>query len=195
MVGVGVACVVFCFLYTTLLSYHGLGDVLVLLFFGIVPVCCTYYVIMPSALQAISGEIFLGSLACGMVVDTLLVVNNFRDRDNDRAAGKKTLIVRLTDRWGDYSALWLYLLLGCVPVLFMLGAVIYDAITMDTDYFLLPLLALYIFAHHQTYQQMKYIYSGKELNEVLGNTARNIFIYGILSFIIIAGSITLVSIM
>ena len=44
MILVGLFCVVFCFLYTTHLSYIGMGDVLVLVFFGIVPVCCTYYV-------------------------------------------------------------------------------------------------------------------------------------------------------
>lgn len=44
MILIGALCVVFCFLYTTHLSYLGLGDVLVLLFFGIVPVCITYYV-------------------------------------------------------------------------------------------------------------------------------------------------------
>ena len=44
MVLIGILCVVFCFLYTTHLSYLGLGDVLVLLFFGIVPVCITYYI-------------------------------------------------------------------------------------------------------------------------------------------------------
>ena len=44
MILVGLLCVVFCFLYTTHLSYVGLGDVLVLVFFGIVPVCCTYYI-------------------------------------------------------------------------------------------------------------------------------------------------------
>ena len=42
MIVVGVLCVFFCFLYTTHLSYMGLGDVLVLVFFGIVPVCVTY---------------------------------------------------------------------------------------------------------------------------------------------------------
>ena len=43
MIVIGILCVVFCFLYTTHLSYMGLGDVLVLVFFGLVPVCITYY--------------------------------------------------------------------------------------------------------------------------------------------------------
>ena len=44
MIAIGLLCVVFCFLYTTHLSYIGMGDVLVLVFFGIVPVCITYYI-------------------------------------------------------------------------------------------------------------------------------------------------------
>ena len=47
MIAVGVACVLFCFLYTTTLSYVALGDVLVLVFFGLVPVTLTYYLSMP----------------------------------------------------------------------------------------------------------------------------------------------------
>lgn len=44
LVVLGVVCILFAFLYTTLLSYRGWGDVLVLVFFGFVPVCGTYYV-------------------------------------------------------------------------------------------------------------------------------------------------------
>ena len=47
LVAVGAVCVVFAFLYTTFFSYKGLGDLLVLVFFGIVPVCFTYYVTVP----------------------------------------------------------------------------------------------------------------------------------------------------
>ena len=104
MIIIGVLCVVFAFLYTTFFSYEGLGDLLVLVFFGIVPVCCTYYV----QLHAVTWEVFLASLACGLVIDALLIINNFRDRDNDRLAGKKTIIVRL----GPEAGLQLYLGVG-----------------------------------------------------------------------------------
>ena len=91
MIAVGVACVVFAFLYTTFFSYQGLGDLLVLVFFGLIPVCCTYYI----QLHTMTWEVFLASMACGLVIDALLIVNNFRDRDNDRLAGKNTIIVKL----------------------------------------------------------------------------------------------------
>lgn len=183
MIWVGIACVAFCFLYTTTFSYHGMGDILVLLFFGIVPVCCTYYVIMPEGYKTISTEAILASISCGLVVDTLLVVNNFRDRDNDRKAGKRTLIVKLVDKWGERSALWLYLLLGYAPTAIMLGISVYDSAVLGTSTIALPLYAAYAIMHQTTYRQMKSIYHGRELNIVLGGTARNIFIFGLIVFL------------
>lgn len=107
MIIVGICCVLFCFLYTTKLSYLGLGDLLVLVFFGIVPVCCTYYLVMTEGMQGVSGEAILTSIACGLVVDTLLILNNYRDHDNDLKAGKKTLIVHIGKKTvNDSTAHW-----------------------------------------------------------------------------------------
>lgn len=189
MVIVGIACVLFCFLYTTTLSYHGLGDLLVVLFFGIVPVCCSYYVIMPDEMKGVTGELLLVGFNCGLVVDTLLVVNNYRDRDNDRKAGKQTLILYIIDRWGERGAEWFYLILGIIPFLFMITAVVVNTITLGTASFLMVFYSCYIVLHFMTYKQLKTINHGKELNQVLGETARNIFIYGITTFVVIAGSI------
>ena len=111
MIIIGLLCVVFCFLYTTKLAYLGLGDLLVLIFFGIVPVCLTYYVILPEGnINNITWQVFTASIACGFIIDTLLVVNNYRDRDNDKQANKNTLIVRI----GEKKAEDLYFLLGYV---------------------------------------------------------------------------------
>ena len=114
-----------------------------------------------------------------------MVVNNFRDRDNDRKAGIRTLIVKLIDRWDEKSALWLYLLLGYVPLAIMMGMGIHDAVVRDTSTFALPLYAVYAGMHHTTYRQLKAINHGRELNRVLGSTARNIFIYGQIVFLTI----------
>ena len=105
MILVGTMCVLFAFLYTTKLSYLGLGDLLVLVFFGIVPVCLTYYVIMPDNGQTITLEVFLASISCGLVIDTLLLVNNYRDRDNDKRDGKNTLVVRIGEKATEKSIL------------------------------------------------------------------------------------------
>ena len=177
MVMVGIACVVFCFLYTTLFSYHGLGDILVLLFFGIIPVCCTYYVCMPLHQQIPTGEVIASSIACGLAIDALLIVNNYRDIDNDRSNGKITLAVRL----GESKTRRLYESIGYIAAGIMIILVFFDLYQTDK---LIPTYAIYliyIILHRQSYQEMKRINKGAKLNQVLGLTARNILVFGLLS--------------
>ena len=165
MIVVGIICVLFCFLYTTHLSYVGMGDVLVFVFFGIVPVCITYYI----QLHTCTWQVFVASVACGLVIDGLLLVNNFRDRDNDRRVGKLTLVVRI----GEEASLWLYLGVGVVA--WLAGLVFWkDGYVLA---FLLP--TVYLVLHVFTYLKIKRIHQGKALNLCLGETARNIFVYGV----------------
>ena len=165
MVAVGLLCVVFCFLYTTHLSYIGMGDVLVLVFFGIVPVCCTYYV----QLHTITWQVFLASVACGLVIDGLLIVNNYRDRYNDEVDGKRTLVVII----GADATEWLYLALGCIACL--IGLIFWA--NGHILAFILPFI--YLLFHTFTWIKMRRMNYGRQLNECLGETARNIFIYGL----------------
>nr|MCR4582879.1 prenyltransferase [Prevotella sp.] len=166
MILVGAICVVFCFLYTTYFSYQGLGDLLVLLFFGVVPVTMTYYV----QLHTFNSQVWLASIACGLVIDALLLINNFRDRDTDRLAGKQTLVVRL----GAQAGLQFYLGVGIAALL--LGITFWQNGHPLAS--ILPLL--YLLLHVLTYLKIKRIWAGRELNRCLGDTARNIFIYGLL---------------
>lgn len=177
MVMVGIACVVFCFLYTTLFSYHGLGDILVLLFFGIIPVCCTYYVCMPLHQQIPTGEVIASSLACGLAIDALLIVNNYRDIDNDRSNGKITLAVRL----GKSKTRRLYESIGYIAAGTMIILVFFDLYQTDKFIPTYAIYLIYIILHRQSYQVMKRINKGAKLNQVLGLTARNILVFGILS--------------
>ena len=165
MILVGFVCVVFCFLYTTHLSYYGMGDVLVLVFFGIVPVCCTYYV----QLHTVTWQVFWASVACGLVIDGLLIVNNYRDRYNDERDGKMTLVVRI----GSDAAEWLYLFLGITACL--TGVVFW--LNGHILAFVLPFI--YLVLHVFTWLKMRRINFGRPLNECLGETARNIFVYGL----------------
>lgn len=185
MVIVGICCVIFCFLYTTCLSYLGLGDLLVLVFFGIVPVCCTYYLVMPASMQTVPLEVLLTSIACGLVVDTLLLLNNYRDYENDIKAGKKTLVVHI----GKKNAERLYCAVGNIGMLIVIVLVIYTAIKWNSSSatMFLPLAAAYLILHNTTYRQMKKIGEGRELNKILGRTALNIFCFGITSALIILG--------
>lgn len=165
MLLVGLLCVVFCFLYTTHLSYIGMGDVLVFVFFGIIPVCITYYV----QLHTVTWQVFTASVACGAVIDGLLIVNNYRDRDNDARDGKKTLVVMI----GAERAEWLYLGLG----LFAVAAGVVFWLNGHVVAFVLPFI--YLLMHVFTWLKMKRIHAGRQLNVCLGETARNILIYGL----------------
>lgn len=177
MVMVGIACVVFCFLYTTLFSYHGLGDILVLLFFGIIPVCCTYYVCMPLHQQIPTAEVIASSIACGLAIDALLIVNNYRDIDNDRSNGKITLAVRL----GESKTRRLYESIGYIAAGIMIILVFIDLYQIDKVIPTYAIYLIYIILHRQSYKEMKRINKGAKLNQVLGLTARNILVFGILS--------------
>ena len=165
MILVGALCVVFCFLYTTLLASRGLGDLLVLVFFGIVPVCATYYL----QTDTCTWVVFLASLACGLVIDTLLVVNNYRDIDNDRRAGKKTLIVMIGADKGRLLFLWLGIIASLMGVVFAVYG----------QYWTPLLPTVYMIMHIATYRRMVKIGKGRQLNLVLADTARNMFVYGL----------------
>lgn len=166
MLLIGALCVLFCFLYTTSLSYLGLGDLLVLVFFGIVPVCIVYY------LQSgtVTFEAFMASLACGFVIDTLLLVNNYRDIEGDERAGKRTLVVRLGARRGRMA----YLLSGVTAVLLGVMFAVFG------HWLASVLQVAYLALHYAAYRRMVKINKGKALNAVLGITARNMFVYGLL---------------
>ena len=166
MLLIGALCVVFCFLYTTHLSGKGLGDLLVLVFFGIVPVCATYYI----QCHEITWQVLLSSIACGMVIDTLLVVNNYRDRFTDLQHQKITLVIRI----GEKPARLLYLFLGIAAC--TLGII--HCFCGQCLAFTLPLL--YLLLHLFSYLHILRINRGKPLNKCLGQTARNMFIYGLL---------------
>lgn len=182
MILIGVACVIFCFLYTTLFSYLGLGDILVLVFFGIVPVCTTQYLCVSqnptysADLTGINIHGLIFSLACGFVIDSLLIVNNYRDIENDRKAGKNTIIVRL----GKQNGLRLYLVTGFLGI--VLSAATYACLFSLTTTLICTLALLpYTLLHVSTYKNMKAIGEGQRLNTTLGQTARNMFVFGLSS--------------
>ena len=169
MIPVGLLCVLFAFLYTAgpyPLAYHGWGDVLVIVFFGFVPVGCTYYTMAHDW----TWNVTIGCAACGLVSDLLLMLNNYRDREQDKISGKRTLVVRLGEKAGRYA----YLLLGIIAT----GLCSYYAFHELLLASLLPLLFLIL--HFTTWREMVRIFQGKELNIVLGKTARNIVVFGLL---------------
>lgn len=169
MIPVGIACIIFAFLYTTgpyPLAYHGWGDLMVLVFFGFIPVGCTYYVMAHDWNMSVT----IASLASGLVIDTLLMVNNFRDREQDAVSGKRTIVVRL----GAKAGLILYFLLGLAACWccfhFITEGKLWAAVAPQ----------LYLIPHIMSTLKMARIGKGKELNSILGETSRNMLLFGLL---------------
>ncbi len=106
---IGVSALTFGYLYTGTkwaLSYTGLAEPFVILFFGIISVGGMFFLHTGSY----HFEVFLAGLQVGLVCTTLLVINNLRDIECDRKASKKTLAVRLGFQKARFELLFLYVL-------------------------------------------------------------------------------------
>jgi 1,4-dihydroxy-2-naphthoate octaprenyltransferase len=97
------------------LGYHGFGDLFVLVFFGIVAVAGTYYV---QALRVTPLAVGLG-FPVGFLSVAILAVNNLRDLETDRRAGKRTLVARFGRRFGEGQVLFLLIGAFALPVVFV----------------------------------------------------------------------------
>jgi 1,4-dihydroxy-2-naphthoate octaprenyltransferase len=146
-------------------GYYGLGDLVVFIFFGPVAVCGTYFV------QAgrVSSLSLWSSLPMGFLITAILVVNNLRDIATDRAAGKRTLAVRL----GESGTRWEYLLCLAAAYLvpFLMGMVGFSYWGL-LSWFSLPLAA------SQT--RLVWTQAGRPLNLALAGTGRLTLVYGLL---------------
>ncbi|MCK4857804.1 MAG: 1,4-dihydroxy-2-naphthoate polyprenyltransferase [candidate division Zixibacteria bacterium] len=148
------------------LGYHGLGDILVLIFFGPVAVGGTYYV----TTLAITGEVLLVGLPAGMLATAILTVNNLRDIDTDAASGKHTLAVR----WGHRFTRVEYLVMVCGAALFPL---FYYALTSQHRGAMLAVITLV--AAIKPIKRVLTSRSGEVLNTVLADTGKLAAFYAI----------------
>ena len=147
------------------LGYHGFGDLFVFIFFGLIAVPGTYY-LQTGSLTELS--LCLGA-ALGMLVTSILVVNNLRDRDADIISGKKTLAVRFGKTFSKIQFILLVMLPFVLP--FHLWR------QWNKMSFLLTLFTLPI-AVHLIIQLFNN--TGADLNKVLASTARFLFIFTLL---------------
>lgn len=99
------------------LSHHGLGESAVIVFFGIVPVCMTFYL----SFFTVTLEVMLASVALGLISANVLIVNNYRDYAEDLASGKRTLAVV----FGRKAYKYFYLANSIVAALLLLPAIPY----------------------------------------------------------------------
>lgn len=99
------------------LGYNGLGDVFVMLFFGLVAVCCTAYLQVGS----IPMESVPAALGIGALATAILVVNNVRDAETDVKAGKRTVVVRFGRMFGLLEYVVMMLIAFAAPIVLMFG--------------------------------------------------------------------------
>jgi 1,4-dihydroxy-2-naphthoate octaprenyltransferase len=100
-------------------GYEGLGEVFVFLFFGLVAVTGSYF----AQVERLTWEAFVLAVPVGLLASAILVVNNVRDLETDRRAGKRTLAVRLgrPRARGLYAAM-VYGAFVCAPLPWPLGS-------------------------------------------------------------------------
>ncbi len=110
-------------------GYRGLGDLVCFLFFGFVAVMGAGY----AQIEALSWELAAASVPVGCLVTAILVVNNLRDIDTDRASGKRTLAVLIGERstrleyaaltLGAFAAIAVFAALGLIPTYSLLALI------------------------------------------------------------------------
>lgn len=159
------------------LSYHGLGELMVFIFFGLVPVNLTYYVMA----FRFDPLVVLFSIAIGMMGVNVLLVNNYRDVEDDRAAGKKTQTVMR----GRPVTAFAYFLNGytAIAILTFFWVMIILSNGRMLPLWTLAIPVLYLVMHTITWHRLKNR-DGAALNPLLGATARNMLIFTILFTIV-----------
>ena len=173
---IGLASIAAAILYTGgpwPLGYHGLGDVFVFIFFGLIAVTGTYYVQAGTVGRGphVSGEAIVAAVPVGLLVTAILVVNNVRDIETDRAAGKRTLAVRLGRRASRVQYALLVATAYAVPLLVWLAHV-------TSWSFWLPWLTAPL--AYQLIRTVSTHADGPTLNRALKGTGRLNLLFGLL---------------
>ena len=149
------------------LSHHGLGDIAVIIFFGIVPVVLTWY-LQTSSWDSVDIVIET-SVAIGLLAANVLVVNNYRDLEDDASVGKRTTVVIFGRRVMSTA----YLLSGFIGMLVM------TPVWLDMAVAFLAVPMIYLALHIRTWYCLRQS-SGSAINPILGRTAINLLIFALL---------------
>lgn len=166
----GIAILLFALAYSTgpyPLSHHGLGDVAVIIFFGIVPVNLTCY-LQCGGWEGIETSIPV-SVAVGLLAANVLILNNYRDADDDEKVNKRTTVVI----FGRKVMSLAYLVSGIAAV----------AVTIPV-WFCFPLYFLTapfccLGLHIKLWHKLK-ASRGSTINPLLGKTALNLLLFSLL---------------
>lgn len=154
------------------LSHHGLGDITVIIFFGLVPVILTFWL---QTGQWEDFDILSGtSMAIGMMAANVLIVNNYRDVDDDREVGKNTTVVI----FGPKIMGTVYLISGILAMILMIP------LWISLSAWVLFLPASYLIMHVNTWRKLV-SRSGTALNPLLGQTAVNLLMFSMILLVVL----------
>lgn len=174
LVGLGFFIIVLAIAYTGgpfPLAYRGWGEVLVFLFYGIVPGLISYYI--QTDTFTLTSLLLSVSVGCANV--NILLVNNYRDYESDKACGKNTLIVR----FGKELA----------PLLYLCNLLLSTALLIPiSSLWGMFLLGGYLFFMLRVFRQMK-LNEGEALNRVLVSTAKGVSVLSICIVTLLLGSL------
>lgn len=149
------------------IAYTLLGELFVFLFFGVVAVAGTHWLM---TLQWSPAAIWAGSIT-GLHAAAVLVVNNYRDIETDQRAGKRTLAVHL----GKRATRWLYLLLLLLPFVLLVGLVA-EIGKSTLIWVIIPALPFALYLGREIYRTPH----GRGLNQLLARTAQLQLLFGVL---------------
>ena len=176
LIFIGMAIGLFALAYSTgpfPLSHHGLGELAVIIFFGLVPVIFTEYV--QTRVLYLDNITILTSIAVGLMAANVLIVNNYRDLEDDKAVWKKTTVVI----FGRKIMANIYYINGILSAVFL-------AMATSTFPFWISAGWLSYFAFHTMLWSKLRSLSGRELNDILKWTALILFFITIYLLIIFA---------
>ena len=154
------------------LSHHGLGDITVVIFFGVVPVTLTYW--LQTGQWKEVETVIATSLSVGLMAANVLIVNNYRDMDDDMAAGKNTTVVH----FGRKIMGTVYLMSGILAMALMIP------LWVKLPVWVLLLPSIYLMMHVSTWGKV-ITSSGSALNPLLGKTARNLLLFSLLLLVVL----------
>lgn len=164
---IGIISIILGILYTAgpfPISYYGIAEPFVIIFFGPIAVAGTYYV------QALSikKEVIIAGFAPGFISNAILTVNNLRDINTDKEAGKKSLVVRFGKRFGRMEYVFSLFVAFVIPFFLLSKTHFYHLLSCLSFVFIIPYLKI-------IWQDPNPIY-----NKLLKKTSSFLFIYSLL---------------
>jgi len=147
-------------------GYYGLGELFVFLFFGLAAVCGSYYI----QTVRFTALALWSAVPIGLLIVALLVVNNLRDIQTDRATQKRTLAVRMGERWTQKEYLAAVVGAYAMPALMWLSG--WTSVWVMLSWLSIPMAVRLAKAIHTL--------RGRPLNQALAGTGQLVLVFGIL---------------